>query len=70
MMIIGIVYVDAKGSIDLGSMIYDMVIVKSNTALLDLPTLSQGAETWFQHPPILLQVRPWPAQVGHCRKGQ
>ena len=45
MIIIGIAHVDAKGSIRLGFVIYDLVIVKSNAALLDLPTLSQGAET-------------------------
>ena len=45
MIIIGIAHVDAKGSIDLGSAIYDLVIVKSNTTLLDLPTLFEGAET-------------------------
>ena len=33
---------------------------------IELPTLSQGAETWFQHPPILLRVRLWPTQAGHC----
>ena len=37
--------------------------------LLELPALSQGAETWFQHPSILLWVRLWPAQAGHYRKG-
>ena len=59
--IIGIAHVDAKGFINLGPVIYDLVIVKSNAAFLDLPTLFQGAETWFQHPPILLRVRLWPA---------
>ena len=70
MIIIGIAHVDGKGSIDLGFVIYDLVIVKLNTALLDLPTLSQGAKTWFQHHPILLRVRLWPEQAGHCWKGQ
>ena len=66
MIIIGITHVDAKGYLDLSSGIYDLVIVTLNEALLDLPTLSQGAETWFHHPPILIRVRLWPAQAGHC----
>ena len=45
--VIGITHVDAKGSMDLGVVIYDQEIGKLNAALLDLPTLSQGAETWF-----------------------
>ena len=61
---------DVKGPIDLGSVICDLIFVKSNAALPDLPALSQGAEIWFQHLPILLRVRLWPAQAGHCRKGQ
>ena len=64
--IIGILHVDAKGSIDMGSVIYDLIFVKANIALPNLPTLSQGAETWFQHPPILLRVRLWPVQASHC----
>ena len=67
--IIGIAHVDAKGSIDLGSVIYDLVIMKSNTTLLHLPILCQGAKTWLQHPPILLWVRLWPVQAGHLPKG-
>lgn len=64
--IIDIAYVDAKGYLDLSSRIYDLVIVMLKSTLPNLPTLLQGAETWFQHPPILLRVRLWPTQAGHC----
>ena len=47
MTISGIAHMDAKGLIDLGSVICDLIFAKSNTTLPNLPTLSQGAETWF-----------------------
>ena len=45
MIIYGIVHVDAKGLIDLGYVICDLIFAKSNTAMPDLPALSQGAKT-------------------------
>ena len=70
MIIISIAHMDAKDISISGLCDTDHVIIRVNVAFLDLPTLSQGAETWFQHPPILLRVRLWPTQAGHCQKGQ
>ena len=47
MIIYGIAHVDAKGLIDQGSVICDLIFAKSNAVVPDLPALSQGAETWF-----------------------
>ena len=47
MIICGIANVDAKGLIDMGSVICDMIFENSNAALPDLPALSEGAKNWF-----------------------
>ena len=55
--IVDLAHMDAMEIYRSGSGIGDLVIIKPDAALLGLPVLSQGAETWFQHPPILLRVR-------------
>ena len=55
--IVDLAHMDAKETYRYGSEIGDLVIIELDTTLLGLPILSQGAETWFQHPPILLRVR-------------
>ena len=55
--IVDLAHVDAKETYRSSSEIGDLVIVKLDATLLALPILSQGVETWFQHPPILLRVR-------------